>query len=274
MFRQIPFVLYCCCSVLLLGPTKVIATQDTFVPLIQAMDRMASELDHKEATARLAKKFHPFVVSQEWAESLLNSVQYSKAVALTSPASGAVERIVPRTKPMSLANAYVALSLAKLDLAQYGISQPTPTQLKLALNGGKFSQTYLTSQRDIHLKGILKQRAQSHSWDTIALHIGVNADLVRYDMQAANFVLMKRVVTPSYAAIKAFPEEREEDQTSVRKEPEKAYGVGIVTANGASPAVLKSINGDNVEGIVTAGGDFIVLGLTDSKRGKLEGRKP
>ena len=142
MARQIYFVCLYCTLSLFAGPA--VAAQDSFAAVVQAMDRLAAKLDRNEASARLSKKFHPFIVSQESAESLLNSVRYGKAIALTNPASGTVERIAPQTKPMSLANAYVALSLAKLDLAQYGVSQPTPAQLKWALNGGKFSQAHLS----------------------------------------------------------------------------------------------------------------------------------
>lgn len=268
MARQIYFVCLCCTLSLFAGPGPAAAAQDSFAAVVQAMDTLAAKLDRNEANARLSKKFHPFIVSQESAESLLNGVQYGKAIALTSPASGAVERIAPRTKPMSLANAYVALSLAKLDLAQYGVSQPTPAQLKWALNGGKFSQAHLSGEREIHLKGVLKLRAQGRNWDAIAKLIGVRADVARYDMLAANFVLKKPVATHSYAAIKAFPEDPDESQAGARIERDKAYGVGIVTANGASPTVLQSINGENVEGIVTAGGDFIVLGRSDKMNGQ------
>jgi len=271
MARQIYFVCICFSFTLFFGSGRAFAAQDSFAPLIQTMDKLAAKHERAEATARLAKKFHPFIVAQESAESLLNGVQHGKSITLMSPASGEAEHIKPTTKPMSLANAYVALSLAKLDLEKYGISQPTPTQLKWALNGGKFSQTHLTGQRIVRLKGVLKQRAHGRSWDAVAKSIGVKADKARYDMEAAKYVLMHTVITPSYSSIKAFPESQDEGRGGVRTTRGKTYGVGIVTANGASPTALKSINGENVEGIVTAGGDFIVLGRADKKSSKAGG---
>lgn len=263
MTRQFKFARLCACLLALPWSGWALAAQDSFSGIVQTMDQLAAKHERAEATARLAKKFHPFIVAQKSAEMLLSGVQDGKSIALNGPADGGVERIKPATKSMSLANAYVALSFARLDLARYGISQPTPEQLKMALNGGKFKQSGASGQRAVHLKGVLKQRNKGQSWDAVAKSIGVSADKVRYDMEAAKFVLMREAVSPSYSSIKAFPEAQDDGQASVRKKGEKAYGVGIVTANGASPTILKSINGEQIEGIVTAGGDFIVLGRAD-----------
>jgi len=239
MTRQIYFVCLCFSFALFAGSGTAFAAQDSFAPLLLAMDNLAAKHEHAEASASLAKKFHPFILSQESAGALLNAVQYSQSIALLSPANGEIVRIVPATKPMSLANAYVALSFARQDLAQYGVSQPTPAQLKWALNGGQFRQINLSGRHNIHLKGVLKQRAQGKTWDAVAKSIGVNADTVRYDMEAAKFVLIKSAPTPSYSSIKAFPEDQGGGQASLRTEREKPNGAGLITAHGASTNVSK-----------------------------------
>lgn len=222
------FFIFCCALLgsLALSPAIASTARDAFEPLIKAMDKAAAHHKRDVATEKLAHKFQPFIDSQAAAESLMNSLQYSRKVALLNPVSGRIETFKPASKPMSLANVYVALSLAKLNLAQYGVSQPTPAQIKCALNGGEFQQSYLGEQRRIRLQGVLKLHAKRLGWEAVAKRIGVNPDPARYDMQAANFVLTTRTVIPSFSAIKAFPEEREDGV--------KSSEGGMVTAAGAN----------------------------------------
>jgi hypothetical protein len=218
-----------CCTLLgflAVNPASAATARDSFEPLIKAMDKAAAKHKRDVATEKLAHKFQPFIVSQQSAELLMNSLQNRQTVALRNSAAGKIETFKPASKPMSLANVYVALSLAKLNLAQYGISQPTPLQIKCALNGGEFEQSYLGDARRIHLQGVLKLRAKRLGWEAIAKHIGVNPDPVRYEMQAANFLLTRRTVIPSFSAIKAFPEDSDDGGNS--------SGLGIFTAAGAS----------------------------------------
>jgi len=218
-----------CCALLVslsLRPVFAAAASDVFAPLVKAMDQAAAHHTRDVATEKLAHKFQPFINSQKTAESLMNSLQTSRTVALMNPLAGKIESFKPASKPMSIANVYVALSLARLGLAEYGISQPTPTQIKCALNGGEFKQSHLGGQRRIHLQGVLKLHAKGLGWEAIAKRIGVNPDPARYDMQAANFVLTTHTVIPSFSAIKAFPEELEDGG--------KSSEGGIVTAAGAS----------------------------------------
>ncbi len=220
--------IFCCALLgsLMLSPALASTARDAFEPLIKAMDKAAAQHKRDVATEKLAHKFRPFIVSQQSAESLMNSLQNSQTVALMNAAAGKIETFKPASKPMSLANVYVALLLAKQNLAQYGVSQPTPLQIKCALNGGEFEQNYLGDVRRIRLQGVLKLRAKRLAWEAIAKRIGVNPDPLRYEMQAANFVLTTRTVIPSFSAIKAFPEESDDGG--------KGPGLGIVTAAGAS----------------------------------------
>lgn len=210
MKRQIALVLSYWCLFLLLVPATTSAAQDRFVPLVEVMDKMAAQLERGVATEKLAHKFHPFIVAQAAAEALLNGLQYSQKIALMNPAAGKIERFKPVTKPMSLANAYMALSLAQLQLQQYGISQPTPAQIKLVLNGGQFAVGYAAGKHAIRLEGILKQRAKGQHWEHIAQALRVDPVVLRYDLQAASYALTSHTVIPSYAAIKAFPESPDE----------------------------------------------------------------
>lgn len=273
---------------LALSPLTAAAAPDGLEPQISAMDQLAAQQERGTATERLARKFHPFIFSQQSAELLLSGLQESRTITLMNPAAEVMETFKPVTPPMSLAHAFIALNLAKLNLAQYGISQPTPAQIKWALNGGHFTQSQLANKRSIQLVGVLKLRAQGQSWEAVAKQIGVNPNRLRYDLQAANFALINRTATPSYSSIKAFPDTppdtpRDTSDTFVnqsaaphikntqikgRDKQGKIYGAGIVTALGGSPAIIKSINGENVAGIVTASGDFIVLGIADKKAGK------
>jgi hypothetical protein len=78
--------------------------------------------------------------------------------------------ITPPTGKMGHGNVFTSLALAKQQLGQMGISQPTPEQLQAALTGGTITTgtgataTATTTQ----LNGILTMRSQGMGWGQIA----------------------------------------------------------------------------------------------------------
>ena len=68
----------------------------------------------------------------------------------------------------------IATSLAKAQLAQYGITDPTPAQMNAALNGGTITVAGTgTGTKTVVLKGVLTQRAAGQGWGQIANGMGV-----------------------------------------------------------------------------------------------------
>ena len=76
----------------------------------------------------------------------------------------------PSTRPMGYGNVRIALSLAREQLAQNGVTQPTPEQLKVALEGGTLTTGPGTTTQ---LPGVLQMRADGMGWGRIAQSMGV-----------------------------------------------------------------------------------------------------
>jgi hypothetical protein len=70
---------------------------------------------------------------------------------------------------MGYGNVTRSLDLANRQLASQGITNPTASQLKAALNGG----TVATPRGDVRLDGVLALRRQGMGWGKIAHTIGV-----------------------------------------------------------------------------------------------------
>lgn len=125
-------------------------------------------------TDKLAGSFTDLAGSPENATSLVNGLRTGSAITLTDPyvAPGTppgtpvpTTTFSPGTKPMGYGNIRIALSLARADLANQGITSPTPAQLQGALVG-------TTSPTGTTTQGILQMRASGMGWGQIANSIG------------------------------------------------------------------------------------------------------
>ena len=162
---------------------------------IQDIDRTAARFDAEQTVDKVTQNFRTFIVEPKDIKALLLGMQAGERINLTSPATGKKITVVRYTRAMSLGNAYVALSLAKMDLAQYEIIQPTYEQLTKAINGGTFVQSRLSGTRKIRMHGVLKQYARSRNWDQVAQRIGLGLDPLRYDMQSTAVAMVERQIT-------------------------------------------------------------------------------
>ena len=129
-------------------------------------------------SATLASRYADFAGSQSNAAALVAGLRSGSAFVLSSTGSaGALTQttITPTTKAMGYGEVNIALSLAKAELAKYGITDPTPQQLQTALDGG----TLTTSKGTATLNGVLAMRAQGKGWGQIANGLGYKlGDLV------------------------------------------------------------------------------------------------
>lgn len=95
--------------------------------------------------------------------------------------------INPPTGKMGLGNVYISLALAKQQLGQMGITQPTPEQLNAALTGGTITTSTGTgTATKTDLPGILTMRSQHMGWGQIAHKLGFKLGPVVSAMKHSN----------------------------------------------------------------------------------------
>ena len=98
---------------------------------------------------------------------------------------------------MGYSNVSIALSVARQQLSEQGISHPTPHQLQAALVGGTI--TSLLSGKTINLPGILQLKAQGMGWGKIASLLGIKLGSVIGEARPAPAVLKPR--TNAYTSL-------------------------------------------------------------------------
>lgn len=116
---------------------------------------------------RLVEKYDRFAGSDENARELVNGLRNDQQIELSK--GGKTTKFTPATGKMGWGNVDNALALAKASLAERGIRNPTPEQIKAALNGGTI--TTKSGQR-LSLPGVLKLRANGMGWGEIAHKLG------------------------------------------------------------------------------------------------------
>jgi hypothetical protein len=138
---------------------------------LQAANPPTSSSGTKDSALRpegeLTEKFTAFAGSTQNAQALVDGLRNGTPITLTG-SSGSSSKITPSTQPMGFGNVNIALSLARQELAQQGITQPTPAQIQAALTGGTITTTTGSST----LTGILTLRSQGMGWGAIANSLG------------------------------------------------------------------------------------------------------
>lgn len=119
--------------------------------------------------AKLSAEYSTFAGSVGNADALVAGLRDGTEVTLAgSPAAPSVS-FSPATGKLGYGNINIALSLAKADLAKQGITNPTPSQLAAALNGGLVT----TATGTVTMAGVLAQRQAGLGWGQIANAMGV-----------------------------------------------------------------------------------------------------
>jgi hypothetical protein len=182
-FKRNALVFVCC--MLGMGASMAADSASTLTTQAGTMDRLSETQDASTATAKFARDFSMFSGSSENAQALIAGLRNGTPIVL----DGAT--ITPPTQPMGYGNTYIALSLAKAQLARYGITEPTPQQLEAALTGGTITTTSLSATgtvvtKTVSLQGILTQRAAGQGWGQIAKANGFKLGPVVSAMKTAN----------------------------------------------------------------------------------------
>lgn len=194
------------------------------------------------AQTRIVNSFAAFAGSEANAQSLVTGLRQGSEITLTAPGTGGQTgtstTFTPPTRPMGYGNVRIALALAQEQLAQTGITQPTPEQLRVALMGGTTTE----------FAGVLQMRADGMGWGQIANSMGVKL----------GHVLSGRTgQQPSTASSPA-------SSGSASTGADTGTGTGITTATGGTSAAVTTRNRGNSAsaqqtrrpgaGIVTAAG--------------------
>ena len=119
------------------------------------------------AASHIASQFEMLSGSRQNAQSLITGLRYSSKVKLAASAqSNAPGSLIftPPTKPMGYSEISRALSLAQAQLANRGVTSPTPEQLQIALMGGSF----VSGEKTVGTTGVLPLRSQGMGWGEIA----------------------------------------------------------------------------------------------------------
>jgi len=198
------------------------------------MDSLAASKGEGRVFQKLSGDFEPFLGKDSGAvvASLRNGtpVTLTETVPGQPPAAKAVT-IAPTTGKMGYGNVFISLALAKSQLAQAGVTQPTPSQLQAALTGGSVTNSQGATTQ---MQGVLAMRSQGMGWGQIARATGANLGSVVSGMKAANHGM---ATAPAGAA------------------PPSVEGKGVVNAGGQGGAAgAGREHGKKNEGIVGGSG--------------------
>jgi hypothetical protein len=154
------------------------------------MNTLAASHGETNVTGKISGTFNSFLGSDSTA--VVTGLRNGTPITLTTttPAStpGAAPTvtttvITPPTGQMGHGNVFTSLALAKQQLGQLGISQPTPEQLQAALTGGKITTGTGT---ETELYGILRMRSEGMGWGQIAQQQGTKLGPVISGLKSAN----------------------------------------------------------------------------------------
>jgi antitoxin (DNA-binding transcriptional repressor) of toxin-antitoxin stability system len=219
---------------------------------IQTMDASATTKGSGAVTGKIAADFQSFAGSKENSTALVTGLRNGSEVTLTQTGEPAAT-FTPATKPMGYGNVSTSLSLAKYQLAQQGINNPTPEQLQTALNGG----TITYGGKTVEYRGVLQMRADGMGWGQIAQQLGTKLGPVVSGMKVQNAHIAtlpaaKHAITStSTGATTATGASA--GATAANNGRGASGGKGIVTASGASSAP-GAAKGKAADGIASAGG--------------------
>lgn len=241
------------------------------------MNTLAARHGETNVTGKISGTFNSFLGSDSTAvvTGLRNGTPITLTTTTPATTPGAAPTvtttvITPPTGQMGHGNVFTSLALAKQQLGQLGISQPTPDQLQAALTGGTITTGTGTTATTTQLQGVLTMRSQGMGWGQIAQQQGTKLGPVISGLKSANKQLTttnasstgSQSTSSSSAIVSASGKSRGNSGQNVSGQNRSgegivggsnrstgsgnAYGKGIVTGAG------QSARGNS--GITTAGG--------------------
>jgi hypothetical protein len=223
----------------------------------------ASSPGQTAVSGRIAADFSGFAGSTQNADSLAQGLRNGTPVTLTGNAPSDTVVFDPPTRPMGNGNVFITMALAKQQLASYGITNPTPSELQAAMTGGTITAA---NGQTVQLQGVLTMRASGMGWGQIAHATGTQLGPVISGIKAANRSLPSNVSTTTHvsnAGAGSAGKSGSRITTAAGVPSGSAHGYqgsgrgsGIVTAAGAPAGGYGGVQGGAGfhSGIVTAAG--------------------
>jgi hypothetical protein len=197
-----------------------------------------------QVESRLASSFSTFAGSDDNARNLVTGLRQGSEITLTAPGAGGQPgesaTFTPATRPMGYGNVRISLALAREELAQHGITQPTPEQLKAALAGGTVATGTGEPGTTARLPGVLQLRADGMGWGQIANSMGVKLGVV----------MSGRAAQPEPVA----PTAKTAGSTATASGVTTAAGAASAQARGRGNGITAQQNARAGAGIVNASG--------------------
>ena len=157
------------------------------------MNTLAASHGETNVTGKISGTFSSFLGSDS--NAVVTGLRNGTPITLTTTTPAATPGaaptvtttvITPPTGQMGHGNVFTSLALAKQQLGQLGISQPTPQQLQAALTGGQITTGTGTTATTTQLNGILTMRSQGMGWGQIAQQQGTKLGPVISGLKSAN----------------------------------------------------------------------------------------
>jgi len=178
---------------LALNPQAFADTTSTLNTEASRMNSLAASHGEANVTGKISGTFSSFLGSDSPAvvTGLRNGTPITLTTTTPAATPGAAPTvtttvITPPTGQMGHGNVFISLALAKQQLGQLGISQPTPQQLQAALTGGTITTGTGTTATTTQLQGVLTMRSQGMGWGQIAQAQGTKLGPVISGLKSAN----------------------------------------------------------------------------------------
>jgi len=229
------------------------------------MNQLASSHGESNVTGKISGDFNSFLGSD--ANAVVTGLRNGTPINLTRTTTTAgttggapvttttTTTITPPTGPMGHGNVYISLALAKQQLSQMGITEPTPQQLQAALTGGTITQTSGTgptaTTTTTQLRGILTMRSENMGWGKIAQELGTKLGPVMSGMKSANRNLTTATATQAASTSKGKAITTATGGTSKGSSSQIVSGGGKANGNSGNG---HAVNRGSGSGIVTASG--------------------
>ena len=180
-----------------LCPEVFADTASTLNTEMVRMNTLAASHEETNVTAKVGGEFNSFLGSNS--NTVVSGLRNGSPITLTTttltpsntPGAAPIPTttttiINPPTGKMGFGNVFTSLALAKQQLGQLGISQPTPEQLQAALTGGTITTGTGSTATTTNLQGILTMRSQNMGWGQIAQKLGTKLGPVVSGLKSAN----------------------------------------------------------------------------------------
>jgi hypothetical protein len=160
-------------------------------------DTLTATRGETAVSGKISSDFKTFAGSTGNADALVKGLRSGSPITLTSTNSQGTTNSTTFTAPtgkMGYGNVFISLSLARQQLANAGITQPTAQQIQASLQGGTVTTD---SGQTVKLSGVAQMRSDGMGWGQIANTLGFKLGPVVSGIKSANANVAARPVLPT-----------------------------------------------------------------------------